>query len=711
MRPGFPAVLLFVVVAAGSVYADVRVRLVAAPGASRCLSDLTVVARALDGETETRAVLPENAGAVVLPLKANDRVSTRAIAPGCWSETVERFANEADLVIKVYRAAKARGAFEAAARDQWPARLEAAVFPAPGVGERAISATESGHPLDCRFDKPNWECVVPADAPLDLRLSAKGFAPVYYWDVVARDEVTLEPRALHAGGSVSGWVEAPTGKPIENAQIVLAPAGHARNEDARLAAREAKTRTNRRGFFQLTGLAEGEYRLVSRANGFSPVLLPIVNLAEGESLVWPRTIVHAPFAELEVTLDPPADAAGKPWFVSAEAVIALETPPSRLRSAAGTDGKWQARTLRADPYRINIEDGDGAVLETFVVDLSKSGTTRIPVTVSRKVVRGVLRLGDDPIEAEIRFAARAGRSVRTKTDDLGRFKVSFPVAGKWTPTVFPGGPDGPRITAEEIVVPDTGEDQTIDVVLPGGRIRGSVVGRGGDKVKAAVHVSRGQTLVAQQVTDSDGAFDFIGIKEGQYSVDAEGDAGSARNENALVGDGESIELTLHLEPYRHVAVLVVTPGQAPASGAVVRISTDGGLSWSDLFTAVDGRFDYYLDDRDSALLAIILTHAYPALITRLTPSETPTILVLQSQGGMLRTTYQSFIGKAGALAPLKMFFVPPSRSGLYDGAAYLEPGVYAVCADPALSGSCRSVTVNPGADMTLDLQQNQEKGQ
>jgi hypothetical protein len=213
--------------------------------------------------------------------------------------------------------------------------------------------------------------------------------------------------------------------------------------------------------------------------------------------------------------------------------------------------------------------------------------------------------------------------------------------------------------------------------------------------------------VAQQRTDDEGAFDFIGIDEGSYVVGAEGNVGSTRKQGTEVGDGQTIELTLRLEPYRHVAALVMTPSGQPASGAVVRISEDGGYSWTDLFTTVEGRFDYDLDASQGALPAIILTHQYPALMTRLVPSDGPATLVLQRQGGFLRGGMRAFVGKGGAFAPLQMFLVPPSRNGIVDGAAYLEPGVYSVCSGPALDSRCQSITIQPGVETTLEMPQEE----
>jgi hypothetical protein len=87
------------------------------------------------------------------------------------------------------------------------------------------------------------------------------------------------------------------------------------------------------------------------------------------------------------------------------------------------------------------------------------------------------------------------------------------------------------------------------------------------------------------------------------------------------------------------------------------------------------------------------------------PSDAPATLVLPPQGGVLRGASRSFVGKGGAFAPLQMLLVPPSRNGLYDGAAYLEPGAYSVCAGPSLDSRCKSITIQPGVETTFEVPQ------
>lgn len=689
-------------VAGVSVAADVRVHLNASPDAARCIAGARVFARS--NAAEVVGTITDGA-TTTLTLPGGGSWTVRAVSEGCWSETAEMSPLEGDVHLRLYASAHLRGSFLKPAGPSLH-ELKGAVFATPQTSERALPARESGHPIDCQLDAIDWDCEVPSGVPFDLRLDAPHFAPLFFWNVVARagEARTLEPRALQKGSSMSGWVAGPDGKAIRDARLALLPAMHAVGEQTRVGTRELTARTNERGFFQFAGVPPGEYRLVSRAENLSPIAIPIVRIGEDESLVWPRVITHLAPASVELQLDPATDD-GRPWIVALEEHVPLTASPAApLRRAANADGSWRAENLRADLYRASVADTDGSVLERFEADLSRSGTTRIPVSVRRINVRGVLRFGDEPLQADVRFSNQSGRSVSAKANGLGQFDARFPSTGKWTPIVYPDGPNGPRIRARSIMIPDAEADRdTIEIVLSGGRIRGKVLDQRGRAVKAAVHVVRDGTLSAQQITDDDGAFSFIGIDKGDYAVSAEGDAGASPERRTTVADGETVDLKLELRALSELRGVVLTPSAAPASGAVVRISTDGCRSWSDVIADVEGRFEYSAAETGAPITVVVLTFSYPALFAQLPSSaREPVTLRLQDRGGKLRVTRRAFVGKGSALAPLSMFFFPGSPLGLYDGAAYLEPGPYTVCGGQTAEARCQQVTINPAIDVTID---------
>jgi hypothetical protein len=693
------------VAAANIDAANVAVRVTAAPGAETCRSSGVLTVHRAGASAEQRIDIPRS-GVATIALADGADATVRIGADGCWSETLDLvppFASEYTLLVR--RATHVRSSIETP-RGATPQSLQARVFAPPEQSANPLTTTEAGHPLDCTLHELGWDCVAPADVAFDLRLDSAGFAPVHYWSVVARAgaALTLEPRPMVHGASVSGWVEGPDGKPLANAQLALSPAAVALGEEARVASRAAATRTNRRGFFQFSGIAGGEYRLVSRADGLSPVLLPVLNVRDGENLTWPRAIRHLQYAQLELRLTPPSSADGKPWVVSLEERIPLTDvmqPP--LRKAAQADGVWRAEKLRADAYSAAVADSNGAVLERFSVDLSNSGLTTIPLTIHRIAIRGVLRFGDEPLKARIRFAQNNGRSLVVDTNVLGEFAAAFPAAGRWTPTIYPHGDDGPKITAKPVIVPETADADAIEIRLPGGRIRGTVVNGSDAPEKAAVHVAAKGALAAQVITGDDGTFDLIGIEEGEYEVDAEGMSGSSMPEATHVAAGEATELRIRLEKSHTFAATIVTPSGMPASGALVRSSRDGGATWSEQFTGVDGRFEYDASTMRPLLLAVI-TNTYPVLIAELSPQEkNAPAFMLQPRGGLLRAKSRAFVSRGGMRAAMEMLFTPGTPGGAYNGAAYLEPGVYSVCTKQFGSADCREVSIQPGSEETVDL--------
>jgi hypothetical protein len=364
--------IVIAVAAPGFGGSVVHVQLDTTPSGRQCPGEATLIVQDLGGDGERRITVSSTQTEASIPLRG-ERATVRLAAPGCWSEPTPVASGGQPAVLRLVRAAEIGGTLEVD-RGRWPGRLRVWAFRPPDVGGSAVSASDFGHPLDCVLLQPKWQCVVPADTQLDVLLAPDDFAPVYFWRVAAApgQRVTLEPRRLLAGSSLAGFVGGPDGKPLPGARLLLSSAGRL----------PFAATTNDHGYFELTGLQPGKYRLESRAEGLSPVLLSDVDIENNTQIVWPRsmTIYHRPLAAVEGRITPALNDRGKPWKVSLQPRLPVSDAERVLRIVAGRDGTWRADHLRADEYQLTIENASGAIVETLQVDLSPGGTVSVPIT-------------------------------------------------------------------------------------------------------------------------------------------------------------------------------------------------------------------------------------------------------------------------------------------------------------------------------------------
>lgn len=696
--------------------ADVRIRLNPELSAEACAHRGWLVGRAAVGDVSIRVPLREGETVYRLSLTADQAWELGAELEGCWSETIVWSPTEsAEVSLNVYRAGSIGGEFETEAEPTED--LKGLIFPLRGSEIRG-DASGGGIPVSCELDFPRWHCLVPANISFDLRLDLPGFASIHYWSVRATSQTVqeLEPQQLVAGASLSGWVQDSEGVLRRDAQVTLYPleADESRLDKERVVARRRAVMTNERGFFQFTGLEPGSYRLVSELIGLSPATVPEVRVREGESVVWPRAIAHAPFATLEVAFYPAIDPDGERWMVELNETTSLhlERGPS-LKGRATIDGQWTAKSLRADLYRLIVRNKNGSELERIDVDLTEGGLKDITVNVRSLRVRGVLRMGDEPLRAEVSFTNFTGKFVRVTTSEDGRFEARFPAGGKWIPEIrYPAGRSGSTVILDPVeVLPGNGGEAEIELLVPGGRIRGEVVSDGA-AVRAAVHVIRNGHIVAQVVTPETGKFDFIGMRSGAYALDAEGEPGATPEPVQIEVEGNQVrDVRLTLAPFQWVSGTVFTPAGTPASGAVIHVLRDGGQSWIRIVTDVSGRFEYRTPAGSGDGGLVVVTYSYPSALIRVPANRRgPVVITLKPEGGILRIRNGAipYIRSPHASAPMRAFYFPDPR-GRFNGGVYLEMGTYLVCPGRQVDGSCQTVTIAPGADVEVDFSEGKKE--
>jgi hypothetical protein len=695
--------------------AELRVTIDDRSPGRRCTGDAIVTAVADDDSGASKVAAERAPGAVtVLRVEGDRPLRVRAVSEGCWSTTAIWVPqSDPTVALQTFASATVHGSF-AVGSERPPGALQASAFRIARDRERVLPADPE--PIDCTLDFPRWHCVIPAELALDLRVEPAGFAPAYFWDLTAqpREQRDVGQQKVIAGSSLAGWVEDADRDPVRNATVSLSVLQNEHGDAGRAAAKQYVAKTNARGFFQLTGVEAGEYRLSSESENHSPVVVPALTIRPATAQTWPRALTHLPRVPLTVTIDPPVDRNGSPWIVRVTEGIALVPgrQPVSVTLAHSGDGLWSAPALRADPYRLEVADRSGMVVETQDIDLSSARPATITLSVHDLARSGTITVAGAPLAGvDVRFSNGTTTTPYVASDEDGRFQIVFPAAGHWSPIVYPEGrtrSKNIRAAAVEVVADS---DAPLLIDLPGGRIRGRVLHRG-TPVRAAVRVLRDGSAVAQEVTKDDGQFDFIALDAVTYLVEAESDPGTtAQPVTVHVRKDATEEIDLQIEEWRVVRAIVYTPGGQPASGAAVRVSHDGGASWREEVLGVRGEFEDDLPGGVSSVDLVVVTFSYPAAMVRLiagNANAVPVAIRLQPQGGRIRVQPdRAYILRDDLRLPVQMFYPP---NGFNVGpVVHLEAGTYAVCKEPRLSKECRSLSVAPGTDTVVKLETGQKE--
>lgn len=194
------------------------------------------------------------------------------------------------------------------------------------------------------------------------------------------------------------------------------------------------------------------------------------------------------------------------------------------------------------------------------------------------------------------------------SDAQGRYEVVVPAAGEYSMSVMEQKRG--TTTSTKLTVPE-GKAFEHDIVLPGGRIAGRVIGLDGEPA-ANVHVScmpeeltsafSGDASYGNAQTDSTGAFAFDGLNAGTYRLQAgaqdwekiPGISGKCiRGGVVLEADGRIENVELRLQPQCRVEGVVLGPDGRPAAGASVYARDELGnvmQRWPPTSADASGRF-------------------------------------------------------------------------------------------------------------------------
>jgi hypothetical protein len=705
------AIACLLLVSAVAVAADLHIRVIPTAGARDCLRNGAIIANG-DGNQVQAGLSPEKSDYMLHVPSPGPWQLHVATAGACWSEQRE-WNDGNDVSLRLFQTGIVEGDFTVSRGIPPPATVQGNVF----IAEKQ-SAPDTFLPstAQCAVAKLHWRCSVPAGVTFDLRLDTPGNAATHFWDILVEPNHTsaLAAQPLYGGATLAGWARDARDKPLKNARITCFRIATINEPAAHAAAQLATARTTHRGFFQCTGLTEGQYRLILEAPNLSPLTISPVDLRGGRPMLLPKVLRPMPFGEVAISFTPPVDGRGKPWsadFTEATALYPGKSPKTITRLAAA-DGHLTAKGLRADLYELLVRDSVGAVVDRRDLDLFGGGPHALALDIRPVWIDGVARTGDSPLKADLLFADTAtGKLVKASSDEQGRFEATLSGAGKWGVTVlYPPGRSPARIQAPALQIPEDalGTVHEVSIDIPGGRIHGTVVGNNGEIGPAVVHARRDQRTAGQQMADENGTFDLIGLGAGTYRLDAQNKVGTTPEPLEVeLGKNETREVKLVTEPMTVLSGVVLTPDGRPASGAIIRLLTADGHGWATVVADVRGHYEYPVGRATRAVPMVVLSYDYPATFLTAIVQDAGAneqTIHFRTEGGLLRVhahgaTADVLVSARGVSAPYGILH-PQERYAPADTGVYLEPGTYDVCAS---GDTCREVTIGPGANEDITL--------
>jgi hypothetical protein len=624
------------------------------------------------------------------------------VAPGYWAPSMTAHAGDA-VTLPLWPASTLEGYFEVDRGESLPATASIHLRSSPAVAERD-SIAETIEP--CAVQGRRWSCSVPA-ASLDLRLSAPGFVPAYFWDVGLAAGTTKAAGTVHLvrGASLSGSVSLKSGDYRGVIVELRAPASTAAAPGRSVL---ATARPNARGFFQFAGIALGSYEVVALMRAASEGHAGGIAITEPRELVIEQPIRITALADLQVFLTPPLAPNGAPWSVRLERNL----PDSHLLilaavSSASASGVWKQPQLQEGRYRLSVSDGSGSILGRRVIELT-AASPPVMMNLDLVPVTGDVALGDRPLPATVTLSWRDGSSVKFRADERGRFQGMLPHEGQWHVRISPTGVntsiDRPTI---EVRRSDDGV-APIHLALPSGKIKGMLVDEQDRPVSGWALVSRGGVIEGDSTSDESGSFEIDGIEPGPVQVaghSADGAESGLLPYTAAGDDAVSLRVVLH-PPSK--ATGSVRSGGQPVAGAIIRCFADTFTEKRETYSGPDGEFELALPPHTSAVDLIVLAPGFPARWISAVPAASPIDVQLGGAAAKLRLLATAvppwpMVWRGGRFVGALFLGYPPN-SPFYRGLEYdVEPGTYTICPAAELSAKCIAKQIDAGTAAVVDV--------
>jgi hypothetical protein len=529
------------------------------------------------------------------------------------------------------------------AADKLPASIAIVAAAVPGTPPRSLPPFTIACPVDAHG---RFRCEVPSGTH-DLALRAAQYVPFYRWSVLIdrnapRDLGTL---LLKKGASLTGWARAAERDVKLDARASLThllPAGASGRLVERLQQPVAQGAVAPNGFFQLTGIDAGTYRLRVEQKGLAPATLYPVRVIAGS-----ETVINVPLAlerplHVRLVVTPARENDTDAWTISVSRIadfgIAADGPPV-FEGTVADDGIVDIAGQAPGTFAATVRDRAHNPIATTRFNVAAGDP---PQTIAVKQIRvtGRVLRGETPLAATVSFGGAFGEThVVATSDDDGKFATRLPRAGKWTVDV---DADELHTTIDSTIAVDDDGNGTTTLRLNDNHVRGRVIDEHARSLAGArVTLSGPQTVLTE--TALDGSFAFAGVAAGAAHLQAEaGSHAQTRRAEALPIDvpanASAGPYELRIGSTRHITGSV-TSLRGPVLGAVVDVISPPPTSapfYSRVTTDVDGAFALDVPASATQATAIAMPAGFALRAFTMPLDGRDVVLNVPERGGTLR---------------------------------------------------------------------------
>jgi protocatechuate 3,4-dioxygenase beta subunit/uncharacterized GH25 family protein len=401
-----------------------------------------------------------------------------------------------------------------------------------------------------------------APGPFQMSASAPGHqrAELRGLEVKPGQDLSGVAIQLPAGATVEGRVTSTEGKPVMDAEVVVADA--AVNGIAVLSPFRGETDDD--GQYRIEGISPGPHTLEASASGYRRAVRDVETAAE------PRRVDFQLDRGLEIS-GRVVDDGGNPV---ADAGVSL----------FGAGREPQGTATEADgTFRLSgVEDGD------YSLQALKRGYSSGPVrklTVAGAPVTGI-ELKLNPSEgaitgrltglafsqlAQVRVWASSSLNLGA-VDAEGSYRISHLAPGPWK--VQATVPDTPLHAEGEVTLEPGDSEARLDLNFGGGHTLTGVVLRNGEPLAGAALLLSGPGQTLRASADLQGAFRFEGLADGSYELNAGTGSGAWHKETVEIAGDQTVRVELHTASLS--GRVVDATDSSPISGARIFVKGPDG---------------------------------------------------------------------------------------------------------------------------------------